>query len=155
MLISTVSISNLIFEHFFLKFLINTAPSYPCSYQVLMKQEICSTCQMQSMEHSRDMIFSLLISLLFALLASYFSGLAAYFPPPLFLCHYYSNKNTVHRPHHRCLPPFVITAGGASPLLPLDRRHCHCRHWTPIGPATWITPSGLTNGVRGIHTPQS
>jgi hypothetical protein len=129
--------------------------TYPRSYRARRKQEICSARHTRSTERSRDVIFSLSISLFFALHAGYFSGLAAYSPPPLFLCHYYSNKNTVHRPCCRCLPPFVITAGGASPLPPLDRRHCHRHRWTAVGPATWITPSGLTNGVRGIRAPQS
>jgi hypothetical protein len=103
----------------------------------------------------QDVIFSLSISLFFCSARRLFQRAGGLFPSPLNLCHYYSNKNPVHRPRHCCLPLFVITAGGDSPLPPSDRPHCCRRRWTAVGPATWITPTGLTNGVRGIRTPQS
>ncbi len=92
----------------------------PQSYPAPRKRKICSACQTRRAECSRAVIFSLSISFLCALLAGYFSGPAAYFPPPLFvpLRYCYSTHNSTVRPRHRCLPPLCCCRRHPSPSAP-------------------------------------
>jgi hypothetical protein len=85
------------------------------------------------MERSGAVIFSLSISFLCALLAGYFSGLVAYFPPPLFvpLRYYYSTHNNTVRPRHRCLPPLRCCRRHPSPSAPPA---AYCLTIAAIGP---------------------
>ncbi len=108
--------------------------------EVVQKQEIFSACQAWSAEHSGAVIFSLSISFLCVLLTGYFSGLAAYFPPSLFvpLRYYYSTHNNNVRPPHRCLPPLRRCCRHPLPSVPPA---AYCVTVAAIGPPLLPSPS--------------
>jgi hypothetical protein len=109
------------------------APCYPCSYRVLRKQEICSARQTRSTERSRDVIFSLSISLFFALLAAISAGWRNISLPPYFCATIIQTKTL-----------FIDLAVAVSPPLssqPVERHLCRHRT-TAIAVAVIGPPSG-------------
>jgi hypothetical protein len=90
------------------------------------------------------------ISFFCALLAGYFSGLAANFPPPLFvpLRYYYSTHNHTVRPRHRCLSPLRCCRRHPLPLVPPA---AYCVTVAVIGPPP--LPSPLLDRHRAAAAP--